>query len=98
MVRVMREYQRRWKEYQRVLDKRAMDHPIQSVTLTATFAFIAGLSTICALFGRHFLHRVNIALAIYAVSASCLCVALLAHSLIRVLGQKKNSTDGRETS
>jgi peptidoglycan/LPS O-acetylase OafA/YrhL len=94
----MRGYQRRWEEYERILEKRATDHPVQWVTFTAMFAFVAGLSTICALFGRHFLRRFNIALGIYAVSASCLCVALFAHSLVRALRQKKNSTDEQETS
>jgi len=94
----MREHQRRWEEYKRVLEKLAMDHPVQWVTCTTLFAFVAGLNTICALFGRHFLGRFNIALAIYAVSATCLCVALVAHTLVRVLQQKKNSTDEQETS
>jgi hypothetical protein len=59
----MQEYQRRWEEYQRILEKRAMDHPVQWVTCTTLFAFVAGLNTICALFGRHFLRRFNMALA-----------------------------------
>jgi hypothetical protein len=78
---------------QRLLEKRAMDHPVQWVTCTTMFAFVAGLNTICALFGRHFLRRFNIALAIYAVSATYLCVALSALTLVRALQQKKNSTD-----
>jgi len=94
----MQEYQRRWEEYQRILEKRTMDHPVQWVSCTTLFAFVAGLNTICALFGRHFLHRFNIALATYAVPATYLCVALLAHTLVRVLRQKKNSTEAQNTS
>jgi hypothetical protein len=37
----MREYQRRWEEYKRLLEKRAMDHPIQWVACTTLFAFVA---------------------------------------------------------
>ena len=94
----MGEYQRRWGEYKRLLEKRAMDHPIQWVALTTIFTFFAGLNTICALLGHHFLHRFTTPLAIYTVSASYLCVALFAHTLVRVLRQKKNSTDGQKTS
>ncbi len=65
-----------------------MDHPIQWVACTTVFAFVAGLNTICALFGRHFLPHFNVALAIYAVATTYVCVALLAITLVRVLRQK----------
>jgi hypothetical protein len=92
----MREYQRRWEQYNRILEKRAMYHPIQWVACTTVFAFVAGLNTICALFGRYFLPRFNIILAIYAVATTYVCVALLAFTLVRVLRQQKNLADAQK--
>jgi hypothetical protein len=92
----MRNYQHRWEEYKRAIEKRAMDHPIRWVAITVTFAFLAGLNTICALFGRDFLRPFSIAIAIYAVMTSYVCVALLSLALVRALRQQNNRTDSQE--
>jgi hypothetical protein len=85
----------RWEEYILVLEKRATEHPIQWIACTTVFAFLAGLNTICALFGRQLLPHFSVAIAIYAVAATYICVALLAITLVRVL-RRKNSNQ-RET-
>jgi hypothetical protein len=91
----MREYRHRWEEYKRVLEKRAIAHPIQWVACTTAFAFVAGLNTTLALFGRYFLPHFNVAVAIYVVSTTYVCVALFDLTLVRVLRQQKNLADAQ---
>jgi len=87
----------RWEEYILVLEKRATERPIQWVACTTVFAFMAGLNTICALFGRHFLPHFSVAIAIYAVATTYICVALLAITLILVL-RRRNSGEQETNS
>jgi hypothetical protein len=94
----MRDNRNRWEEYKRVLEKRVVDHPIQWVAATAVFSFLAGLNTICALFGGHFLPHFSTALAVYAVATSYVCVALLALGLVRVLRGQKKRLDVQDVS
>jgi drug/metabolite transporter (DMT)-like permease len=89
----MHDYKSWWGPYKRALEKRAMDRPAQWVAATIVFAFVAGVNTICALFGREFITYYSVALAIYAVGTSCIFVALLGFTLIRILRQEKNRTN-----
>ena len=89
----MRDYQQRWESYKRVLEKRAIDHPIQWVAVTIVFSFVAGLNTAYALLGGHFLRHFSIALAVYAVATSYICVAMFGITLVRVLRQLQNRAD-----
>jgi hypothetical protein len=76
--------------YEQALAKRAMEHPFGWVTATIVFAFVAGVNTICALFAGQSLPHLNIAVVIYAVSTSCIVVALFGFTLVRVLRQEKD--------
>ena len=88
----MRDFRQRWEDYSQLLEKRAVERPIEWVAATTVFAFFAGLNTICALFGRSFLPHFSVALAVYAVGSTYICVALFAFTLIRVLRKQKKST------
>jgi hypothetical protein len=87
----MSEIKRRWEEYIVILEKRATESPVQWVACTTVFAFFAGLNTICALFGRHFLPHFSVTIAIYAVATTYVCVAILAITLVRVLHRKNSN-------
>jgi len=67
----MRDDHNRWEKYKGILAQRASDHPVQWVLLTVIFAFLAGLNTICVLFGSHFLRpfQIPVALGVYVVAA-----------------------------
>jgi hypothetical protein len=89
----MQAYKDWWGRYKQALEKRAMDRPFEFVAATTVFAFVAGVNTICTLFGRKFLHYYSVALAIYAVGTSCIFVALGGFTLVRILRQEKSRSD-----
>jgi hypothetical protein len=91
----MRDDHNRWEKYKGILAHRASDHPVQWVLLTVIFAFLAGLNTICVLFGSHFLRpfQIPVALGVYVVAASYLCVAIFGFALVACLRQNQNRTD-----
>jgi hypothetical protein len=97
-VEVMPDNRNRWEEYTRFLEKRVVEHPIQSVAATSVFSFVAGVNTICAIFGDRFLPYFNSALAVYAVTTSYFFVALLGFALVRVLRGQKKRLDGPDAS
>jgi hypothetical protein len=84
--------QNRWEQYKGILEKRAADRPIYWVAATAVFSFVAGVNTICALFGGRVLPHFGIALVIYALTTSYLFVALLGLALVRALRRQSKST------
>jgi Na+/H+-dicarboxylate symporter len=88
----MRENQNRWEQYKWVLEKRVADRLIQWVATTAVFSFLAGVNTICALFGGRVLPHFGIALVVYALSTSYVCVALFGLALVRVLRRQSKSS------
>jgi hypothetical protein len=79
-----------WGLYKLALAKRAMEHPFGWVAATIVFAFVAGVNTICALFGGQSLPHFSIALVICAVGMSCIVVALLGFTLVIILRQEKD--------
>jgi hypothetical protein len=89
----MHDYKEKWDLYKQALEKRAMDRPAEFVAATTVFAFVTGVNTICALFGRKFLPYYSVALAVYAVCTSFIFVALLGFTLVRILRQEKNQTN-----
>ena len=89
----MSDYQHRWQEYIRLLEKRVIDHPVQWVLVTSAFGFLAGLNTICAVFGKSFLRPFSEPLAIYAASTSYLVTIILAFVLVKVLRRRQNQND-----
>lgn len=90
----------KWQEYKQTLEKRAIEHPVQWVLAAICFAFVTGVNTICALFGRSFLSSFSPILGIYAVGTSVIFTALFAIALIGVLRQLGNarSADGQKTT
>ena len=86
----MRDYQHGWENYIRVLEKRAIGHPVQWVVATTLFSFVAGLNTFYALFGGHFPRHLNVVVVIYVVLTSYICVAMFGFTLVRVLRRQQN--------
>ena len=89
----MSNYQHRWENYIRVLEKRAIDHPIQWVIATIVFSFVAGLNTLFALFGGYFPRHLNVVVVIYVLLTSYVCVAMFGFTLVRVLRRQQNRSD-----
>jgi purine-cytosine permease-like protein len=89
----MSNFQHRWENYKLVLEKRAIDHPFQWVAVTIAFSFVAGLNTAYALLGGHFLRHFSIAVAVYAVATSYICVAIFGVTLVRALRHHQNRAD-----
>ena len=94
----MSDYQHRWKEFIRLLEERAIEHPVGWVLATSVFGFLAGLNTICALFGKYFLRPFSEPLAIYAVTTSYLITITLALVLVRALRRRENLTNKIENT
>jgi hypothetical protein len=92
----MSDYQHRWQEYIRLIEKRATEHPVGWVAATSVFGFLTGLNTICALFGQSFLRPFSELLAIYAASTSYLITIILAFVLVRVVRRRPNQTNNIE--
>jgi hypothetical protein len=90
---VMHDYKSWWVPYKRALEKRAMERPVGWVAATVVFSFVAGVNTICALFGGRSLPHFGVALVIYAMVTSCIVVALFGFTLVRVLRQEKDRTN-----
>jgi hypothetical protein len=87
----------KWQECKQALEKSAIEHPVQWVLAAFCFAFVTGINTMCALFGRSLLRPFSPILGIYAAETSVIFTALFASTLIgvpRQLGGVKN-TEGQ---
>jgi hypothetical protein len=90
---VMHGYKSWWGPYKRALEKRAIERPVRWVGATVVFSFVAGVNTICALFGGRSLPHFGVALVIYATVTSCIVVGPFGFTLVRVLRQEKDRTN-----
>ena len=89
----MSDSRRRWEDYKRALDKRAVDHPIQWVIATIVFSFVAGMNTNYVMFASQFRPHFGTAVTIYVLTTSYICVAMFGATLVRVLRQQPNLVD-----
>jgi predicted membrane protein len=94
----MSDYQHRWQEYIRLLERRAIGHPVGWVISTIVFGFLAGLNTVCALVGKCFLRPFSELLAIYAVATSYLITITLAFVLVSVLRRRQDQNNKIENT